>query len=129
MFPPDLGFDRCKVGDEVTTGPGVIDMKGGITVLLQTLIMLDRLDCAPSGYAVMFSADEETGSEDARDLVEALAAAKDYGLVFECGGAHGEVVSARKGVGTFRVDIEGRPPTPATTTPAASTPTSRPPTS
>jgi len=109
VFPPDLGFDRCTVGDEVTTGPGVVDMKGGITVLLQTLIMLDRLRLRPpSVYSVMFSADEETGSEDARNLVEALAAAKDYGLVFECGGANGEVVSARKGVGTFRVDVEGR---------------------
>lgn len=109
VFPPGLGFDRCTVGDEVTTGPGVVDMKGGITVLLQTLIMLDRLRLRPpSVYSVMFSADEETGSEDARDLVEALAAAKDYGLVFECGGVNGEVVSARKGVGTFRVDVEGR---------------------
>jgi glutamate carboxypeptidase len=109
VFPPDLGFDKCQVGDPVTTGPGVIDMKGGITVLLFTLMMLDELGLRrPSGYHILFSADEETGSEDARPLVEAQARGKDYGLVFECGGPNGEVVAARKGVGTFRIEIEGR---------------------
>ncbi len=109
VFPPELGFDRCLVGEEITTGPGVVDMKGGITVLLHTLKMLDALSARPrAALSVFFAADEETGSEDARDLVEAAARGKDYALVFECGGANGEVVSARKGVGTFRVDIEGK---------------------
>jgi hypothetical protein len=68
------------VGNPVTTGPGVIDMKGGITVLLFTLMMLDDLGLrCPSGYHIFFSADEETGSEDARPLVEAQAQGKDYG--------------------------------------------------
>jgi glutamate carboxypeptidase len=109
VFPPDLGFNKCLVGNPVTTGPGVIDMKGGITILLFTLMMLDDLELQrPSGYHIFFSADEETGSEDARPLVEAQAQGKDYGLVFECGGPNGEVVSARKGVGTFRIEIEGK---------------------
>ncbi len=72
-------------------------------------MMLDELGLRrPSGYHIFFSADEETGSEDARPLVEAQARGKDFGLVFECGGPHGEVVSARKGVGTFRIEIEGK---------------------
>jgi len=109
VFPPSLGFDRCVVGEPLTTGPGVIDMKGGIVVLLSTLKMLDDLGLRPaSRYSIFFSSDEETGSEDARELVERLAPGKAYGLVFECGGAHGEVVSARKGVGTFRIDVEGK---------------------
>ena len=109
VFPLSLGFDRCVVGDPVTTGPGVIDMKGGIVVLLHTLKMLEQLGRRPpSSYSIFFSSDEETGSEDARELVERLAPGMAYGLVFECGGAHGEVVSARKGVGTFRIDIEGK---------------------
>ena len=109
VFPASLGFDRCVVGEPLSTGPGVIDMKGGIVVLLHTLKMLTELGaCPPSRYSVFFSSDEETGSEDARELVERMAVGKDYGLVFECGGAHGEVVSARKGVGTFRIDIEGK---------------------
>jgi glutamate carboxypeptidase len=109
VFPPSLGFERCVVGDPLSTGPGVIDMKGGIVVLLHTLKMLDQLGLRPaSRTAIFFSSDEETGSEDARELVERLAVGKHYGLVFECGGAHGEVVSARKGVGTVRIDIEGK---------------------
>ncbi len=28
VFPPDLGFNACRVGSPLTTGPGVIDMKG-----------------------------------------------------------------------------------------------------
>ncbi len=109
VFPPELAFDRCVVGDEVTIGPGVIDMKGGITVLLSALRMLDDLGLRrPGGQHVFLAADEETGSEDARPLIEEHAKGKDYALVFECGGAHGEVVEARKGVGTFRVEIEGK---------------------
>ena len=109
VFPPDLGFHECIVGDPITRGPGVIDMKGGITVLLHTLKMLDDLGLRrPSSYHIFFSSDEETGSEDARPLVEDIAKGKDYGLVFECGGSNHEVVSARKGVGTFWIDIEGR---------------------
>jgi glutamate carboxypeptidase len=109
VFPPDMGFNLCLVGDPVTTGPGVIDMKGGITILLFTLMMLKDLELLPSfGYHIFFSTDEETGSEDARPLVEAQAQGKDYGLVFECGGSNAEVVSARKGVGTFRIEIDGK---------------------
>ena len=109
VFPPDLGFNHCKLGDEVSTGPGVIDMKGGVTVLLHALKMLDAIgQRTASDLTLFFSADEETGSEDARGLIESEARGKDFGLVFECGGAHGEVVSARKGVGTFRIDIEGK---------------------
>ena len=109
VFPPDLGFNNCVIGDEITTGPGVIDMKGGITVLVQTLKMLHELDLRrPSTYHIFFSADEETGSEDSRPLCEEIARGKSYGFVFECGGHHNEVVSARKGVGTFRIDIEGK---------------------
>ena len=77
VFPPDMGFNSCLVGDPVTTGPGVIDMKGGITILLFTLMMLKDLELLPSfGYHIFFSADEETGSEDARPLVEAQAREK-----------------------------------------------------
>jgi glutamate carboxypeptidase len=109
VFPPEMGFDRCVVGEPLTTGPGVIDMKGGITVLCHALRMLDVLGRRPrAACSIFFTADEETGSEDGRPLIEAEARGKDYGLVFECGGAKGEVVSARKGVGTFRIDIEGR---------------------
>jgi glutamate carboxypeptidase len=109
VFPPEQGFLRWERGEPLSRGPGVIDMKGGITVLCQTLAMLERLELRPrSGYTVFLAADEETGSEDARPLLEKEAQGKDYGLVFECGGARGEVVSARKGVGTFRLDLEGR---------------------
>lgn len=110
VFPLELGFDTFCEGDRHTTGPGVIDMKGGITVLVQTLRMLDDLGLrGPSSYHIFLSADEETGSEDSRPLIEEVARGKDFGFVFECAGERGEVVSARKGVGTFRIEIEGRP--------------------
>lgn len=110
VFPPELGFNAFRAGDEVTTGPGVIDMKGGLAVLVETLRMLDALGIRPrDAYHVLLSADEETGSEDSRPLIEEVARGKDYGFVFECAGVEGEVVSARKGVGTFRIEIEGKP--------------------
>ncbi len=109
VFPPEMGFDRCHVGTPRTTGPGVIDMKGGIIVLLATLKMLADLERSPDlALSIFFGSDEETGSEDSRPLIEDVAKNHDYAFVFECGGDHGEVVSARKGVGTFRIEIQGK---------------------
>jgi glutamate carboxypeptidase len=52
--------------------------------------------------------DEETGSDDSKHLTAKLAKNYDYCFVYEAAGKEMEVVTARKGVGTFFVDIEGK---------------------
>jgi len=109
VFPPESGFTTFRIEGDKAFGPGVIDMKGGITVLLYTLKMLRDLDRAgENDYTITAVSDEEAGSEDSRAITEAAAKGKDYVFGFECGGERGELASARKGVGTFFIDIEGR---------------------
>ena len=62
----------------------------------------------PNDYTIMAVSDEEIGSEDSRILTESVATGKDYAFCFECGGIKGELVTTRKGVGTFFIDIEGK---------------------
>ena len=52
--------------------------------------------------------DEETGSDDSKYLSAKLAQDYDYCFVYEAAGRDLEVVTGRKGVGTFFIDIEGR---------------------
>ena len=109
VFPPESGFVDFRVEGDKAFGPGVIDMKGGITVLLCTLKMLRDLDLpGDRDYTLTAVSDEEAGSEDSRAITEDAARGKDYVFGFECGGEGGELASARKGVGTFFIDIEGR---------------------
>ena len=109
VFPEDCGFTQFRVDGDKAFGPGVIDMKGGIVVLCFALKMIHDL-CLnhPFEYTIMAVSDEEIGSEDSRSLTEAAASGKDYAFCFECGGSNGELVTARKGVGTFVIDIEGK---------------------
>ena len=106
VFPPDT-FDHYDEDEQWVYGPGVCDMKGGNIVALQALRNL-----AASGHPIrnidmLLVSDEETGSDDSKFLSAALASDYDYCLVFEAAGAKMEAVSARKGVGTFTIDIEG----------------------
>ena len=109
VFPEDTGFLKFTIDGDRAVGPGVIDMKGGITVLLSTLKMLGELgELGDLDITITAVSDEESGSEDSRELTEACAIGKDYVFCMECGGLNRELVSARKGVGTFFIDIVGK---------------------
>jgi glutamate carboxypeptidase len=57
---------------------------------------------------VLITADEEVGSETSRELIEARARATGAVLVLEPSADGGALKIARKGVGTFTVQIAGR---------------------
>jgi glutamate carboxypeptidase len=89
-------------GDRVT-GPGVFDMKAGLVQMLEAVAALGERE----GIAMLVTGDEEIGSNSSRALIEETAAGLDAVLVLEpsVGGA---LKTARKGVGSFRVEIAGR---------------------
>ena len=89
-------------------GPGVYDMKGGAYMALQAFKEVARL--GPSRpLAFLFTPDEEIGSPTTRTLIEGLGREAAYVLVTEPARDGGRVVTARKGVGRFEVQCEGRP--------------------
>ncbi len=106
VFPPDT-FDHYREDAEWVYGPGACDMKGGNIVAVEALRNLQREGVDIVNVDVLFVSDEETGSDDSKLLSGKLAEEYDYCLVFEAAGQNMEVVTARKGVGTFTIDIEG----------------------
>jgi glutamate carboxypeptidase len=94
------------VDGERATGPGVVDMKGGLVVLfhaLQALAARDGLD----GVAVVVNADEEIGSPTSTALIEDTARGVAGALVLE-GSSEGRLKIARKGIAHYSVRITGR---------------------
>ena len=107
VFPPNK-FENYTQDEEWIYGPGVCDMKGGNIVALQALRELHKDSITIENIDVLFVSDEETGSDDSKYLTTKLAQDYDYCFVYEAAGKDMEVVTGRKGVGTFFIDIKGK---------------------
>lgn len=93
-----------SVDGDIARGPGIFDMKAGI---IQAIYGLSEIREAHQAE-ILITADEEIGSYASRALIEERAKATGNVLVFEPSGNDDALKIARKGVGTFRVDIAGR---------------------
>jgi len=107
VFPPGK-FEYFIEDDEWVYGPGVCDMKGGNVVLLEALREIKKSQEEIVNIDILFVSDEETGSDDSKYLTAELASEYDYCFVYEAAGERLELVTGRKGVGTFFINIEGK---------------------
>ena len=107
VFPP-MSFEHFSEDDDWIYGPGVCDMKGGNIVALEALRNIHQKFGNIKNIDMLLVSDEETGSDDSKELTLSLAKDYDYCLVYEAAGKDGEVVTGRKGVGTFFIDIKGK---------------------
>ncbi len=107
VFSPNT-FETYKEDENWIYGPGVCDMKGGNIVALQSLRNIYKKNGKIKDIDFLLVSDEETGSDDSSFITSELAADYDYCFVFEAAGPNLEVVTARKGVGTFTITIEGK---------------------
>jgi glutamate carboxypeptidase len=100
----------CRVVDGKLTGPGVLDMKSGIGLMLHALAALkDWHGEVPRPVTVLLVSDEEIGSDSSRATTESLARKAAAVLVLEPSyGSEGAVKTARKGVGEYQVKVTGR---------------------
>jgi len=96
-----------SVDGDVLRGPGTYDMKAGLVMAVRALADLRR-SRELAGVTLLCTADEELGSPSSRELIEAQAAAADAALVLEAAGPGGALKTARKGVGIYRLHIQGR---------------------
>ncbi len=103
VFPPGT-FEHFSEDSEWIYGPGVCDMKGGNMVMVEALRAQEKI----YNIDVLLVSDEETGSDDSRELTFHLAKNYTYCLVFEAAGKNEEIVTARKGIGTFSIEITGK---------------------
>lgn len=90
-------------------GPGAFDMKGGIAILLGALQGLRRMGLRPPHrIRMLFTSDEETGSETSRVLIEEEARRSHLVLCLEPALPDGSLKTFRKGVADFTVIAYGR---------------------
>jgi len=106
VFPPGK-FEEFKEDKSWIYGPGVCDMKGGNYVALLALREIYKEYGKIENIDFLLVSDEETGSDDSKYLTKELAKDYDYCMVFEAAGKDDEIVIARKGVGTFFIEITG----------------------
>lgn len=90
-------------------GPGVEDMKAGAAMLISVLRYLRaaRLQLSHP-LRMLFTTDEETGSETSRALIEAEASQAALVLCLEPSLPNGALKTFRKGTGDFRLTAIGR---------------------
>ncbi len=89
-------------------GPGIFDMKGSCVLALEALRALVTLDFVPKRpVVVLLTCDEETGSQTGRQLVEKEARRAAQALVLEPPAPGGQVKTARKGAGMWKVTAHG----------------------
>jgi glutamate carboxypeptidase len=95
--------------DGVARGPGCFDMKGGLVLLYHALRELRAMRVPLArDIKVLFDCDEELGSGSARELIGQLGAAACAALVLESPLPGGALKTARKGTGSYRLEISGR---------------------
>ncbi len=91
-------------------GPGVYDMKAGIAIAMLAMRALLEEAGPPAARVVMlWTSDEERGSQTSRGLVEDEARRSDAVLVLEPSLPGGALKTARKGCGEFELRVGGVP--------------------
>lgn len=89
------------------TGPGCVDMKGGLVIAVAALEALEDAGLEAS-WTLLFNSDEETGSYHSQKALRAQAAQHDVGLAIEPALPGGELAIERMGAGQFMIECRGR---------------------
>lgn len=110
VFPAESAFQTVVTRpDGALNGPGVADMKGGISVMLAALEAFETHPAkAGVGWTVLLSPDEEIGSPASAPLLAELGARGHIGLTYEPALADGTLAGARKGSGNYHLIVTGK---------------------
>jgi glutamate carboxypeptidase len=93
-----------RTDDGRAYGPGSYDMKAGLVVMVEAI----RAARTERALRVVLTADEEVGSVTAHDVLERAAGGAAAAFVCEPPSKRGDLKTARKGLGRFKVRICGR---------------------
>ena len=111
VFPRAMGFFGFRREGEAARGPGVLDMKSGVTSMfaaLRALRTVDEAAFAALKLRIAIVSDEEIGSPSSQSLYTRIAPHTTQALVFEAGRVHDRIVTTRKGSGLFQLRALGR---------------------
>lgn len=122
VFPDGTPAERpYSTADGHASGPGVNDMKAGLLTGVYALRALRALTTADAGRATVVgewlpfgkltyvgNPDEEIGSPVSTPVIRDVAEQVDVCFVLESARANGDIVSARKGIADYVIQIDGR---------------------
>ncbi|MEM9661694.1 MAG: M20/M25/M40 family metallo-hydrolase [Planctomycetota bacterium] len=104
----DGPFQKLTIrGDGTATGPGCVDMKGGLIIALHAIEALHDVG-ARVNWSFFLNADEETGTYHSDVALRRVSGEHDFGIALEPALAGGELAVERAGSGQFMVEVEGR---------------------
>ncbi|MDF0715410.1 M20 family metallopeptidase [Muricauda sp. 334s03] len=94
----------------IMRGPGVYDMKAGLTQIIFALKIIDALNLTlPMTPVLLINSDEEIGSRESRRAIERLAKLSERAYIMEPPlGLTGKLKTARKGIGRFTITVKGK---------------------
>ncbi|MGE3544995.1 MAG: M20/M25/M40 family metallo-hydrolase [Kofleriaceae bacterium] len=108
VFPPGH-FEGWREQDGRAIGPGVLDMKGGLSVIRGALATLHELGVLAELPVVVVSvSDEEVGSPSSMPHLKICAQGAACALVFESGRANDLIITRRRGVGAMTIVAHGK---------------------
>lgn len=108
VFPPGT-FEGFRRDGDLLRGPGVLDMKGGLVVVLEALRALSHVGVLSDiPVRLVIVSDEEVGSPEGRQVIARELVGARAALVFEAGRAKDAVITSRRGTGSGRAVALGR---------------------
>lgn len=110
VYPDGTAAARpMRIEGNKILGPGVCDMKGGLLTGLYAMRALQTAGFSDfEDLIFFFDSDEEIGSPTSQEAYKEVAKTVDAALVFEAARANGDIVSARKGSGEFKLTVHGK---------------------
>jgi glutamate carboxypeptidase len=97
-----------RLKDGRAWGPGTLDMKAGVAMAFTAVEILAEADLLRSPVILLLTSEEEIGSPVSRPAIEKIASTCESVFVLEpAQGLSGAYKTARKGVGCFRLKVDG----------------------
>ena len=92
------------------SGPGIYDMKAGLTQMIFAIKTLQELSLELSvSPVILVNSDEEIGSKESTTVIKRLAKISNRAFILEPPlGLDGKLKTARKGVGRFSIIVKGK---------------------
>jgi len=108
VHEPESDFRELTIRDDGTaTGPGCVDMKGGLVIAVAALEALEHVG-VPASWTFTLNSDEETGTYHSERVLRSESASHDFGLALEPALADGSLAVERMGSGQFQLECFGR---------------------